>query len=66
VEADKRGKDMDRRDPSKHPTYLKCQNLCSFTLQVPQAGGAENESGSFAVSLDIRFEKLPPTGELFR
>jgi hypothetical protein len=30
---------MERRDLNKNTTFLRCMNLCSFTLQLPAEGG---------------------------
>lgn len=54
----------DAVDPAKYPTFLRCSNACSFTLQVPVAGGAQPETGRFSVTLELRVDKLPPTGQL--
>lgn len=63
-DGDRKGKEMERRDPSLHPTFLRCANTCSFTLQVPVAGGANASSGCYTLSLEVRFEKLPPKNQL--
>lgn len=34
-DGDRRAKEADRVNPAKHPTFLKCYNGCSFTLQIP-------------------------------
>ena len=63
-DGDRRGKEIHRRDPAQHPTFLRCLNSCCFTLQVPAAGGADTATGCYTVSMDMRFEKLPPKGHL--
>lgn len=64
-ESDRRVQELERRDPAKNPTFLRCSNSCSFTLQVPAAGGTTgNEHGRFTVSMEVRFDKLPPKGHL--
>jgi hypothetical protein len=63
-DGDRKGKESERRDPSKHPTFLRCFNGCSFTLQIPSAGGADNMSGDFTLTLEMRIEKLPPKSSL--
>jgi hypothetical protein len=63
-DADRRGKELERRDPSKHPTFLRCQNACSFSLQVPVAGGACPVTGKYTLSMEVRFEKLPKKGSM--
>jgi len=61
-EGDKRAKQALKDDPSKHPTFLRCSNGCSFTLQIPTAGGRCPTTGSFTISMLLRFERLPPQG----
>lgn len=63
-EGDRRSKELDRRDPTKHPTYLRCLNACSFSLQVPLAGGACPTTGKYTLSMELRFEKLPLKGSM--
>ncbi len=63
-DTDKRNKEEEKRDPSKHPTFLRCANLCSFILQIPARGGANQTTGQFTISLELRVLKLPPTGHL--
>ena len=63
-EADRRGREQDRRDPAKHPTFLRCLNQCWFTLQIPTAGGACVSSGDYSLLMELRMEKLPPQGHL--
>ena len=58
----KRAQEMERRDPERNPTFLRCQQACSFTLQIPRQGGACVDTGDFTISLEIRFVKLPPAG----
>jgi thiol-disulfide isomerase/thioredoxin len=60
----RRAQEMDRRDPEKNPTFLRCQPSCSFTLQVPMRGGADRETGDFSLTLELRVQKLPPAGQL--
>ena len=63
-DGEKRSKELDRRDPSKHPTFLRCLNACSFSLQVPLAGGACPTTGKYTLSLELRFDKLPLKGNM--
>jgi hypothetical protein len=65
-DADRRAKEVDRDDPKKHElaTFLRCNAGCSFTLQIPVAGGANGTNGSYTVSMELRFEKLPPKGKM--
>jgi hypothetical protein len=64
-ESDRRVQELERRDPAKNPTFLRCSNSCSFTLQVPTAGGTSgSDNGCFTISLELRFDKLPPKGHL--
>ncbi len=63
-DGDRRFKEQEKRDVTKHPTFLRCANICSFTLQVPAVGGADPTTGNFTLSLDIRVPRLPPTGHL--
>jgi hypothetical protein len=63
-DGDRRSKELDRRDCNKHPTFLRCQNACSFTLQVPLAGGADPVTGNYTITLETRFEKLPVKGSM--
>lgn len=64
-DGDRKIREIERRDPNKNPTFLRCSNSCSFTLQVPTAGGLNGSvTGEFSVSLEIRLEKLPPKGHL--
>eukprot|EP01033_Poteriospumella_lacustris_P010457 gene10460-7435_t len=63
-DAFRRGQEMERRDPERNPTFLRCQPSCSFTLQVPMRGGADRESGDFTLSLEMRAVKLPPAGQM--
>jgi hypothetical protein len=64
-ESERRVQDVERRDPTKNPTYLRCSNLCSFTLQIPTAGGIHGSvNGEFTISMEIRVEKLPAKGHL--
>lgn len=64
-DSDRKIREIEKRDPAKNPTYLKCSNSCSFTLQIPSAGGLNGvNSPNFTVFLEVRFEKLPPKGHL--
>ena len=36
-DGDRRAKEADRVNPAKHPTFLRCYNGCSFTVQIPAA-----------------------------
>jgi len=65
-ENDKFSKEKDRDDPQKHEnaTFLRCSIGCSFSLQIPVAGGANGKNGSYTISMELRFEKLPPTGKI--
>jgi len=63
-DGEKRSKDLDRRDPAKHPTFLRCLNACSFSLQVPLAGGANPTTGKYTLTMELRFEKLPLKGSM--
>jgi hypothetical protein len=51
-----------RRDPSQHPTFLRCLGSCSFTVQIPSAGGADPVTGRYLIAMEVRFEKLPVKG----
>jgi hypothetical protein len=57
---------MERRDSSKHPTFLRCSNTCSFTLQIPSINeiNKNNNSNNYTITLELRFEKLPLIGNL--
>lgn len=57
-------KERDRRDPSKNPTFLRCLPSSSFTIQVPRNGGANKVSGNYTISMELRFQKLPPKSQL--
>jgi Ca2+-binding EF-hand superfamily protein len=65
-DSDRKIREIEKRDPAKNPTFLRCSNSCSFTLQVPSAGGLNGATNgaNFTVSLEVRFEKLPPKGHL--
>jgi hypothetical protein len=63
-DGDKKCKEAERRDPAKHPTFLRCAGGCSFTVQIPSAGGADAQTGDFSVTLEMRIEKLPPKGNM--
>ena len=63
-EGDRRAKELDKADPAKHETYLKCSNSCNFTLQIPTTGGADPTTGDFTMTLQVRFDKLPPAGQV--
>ena len=62
-DADRRLKVSDQQNPAKHSTFLRCSQGCSFSLQVPRAGGADPSSGKFTLTLEIRVDKLPPVGQ---
>mmetsp|Transcript_21594 Transcript_21594/g.31811 ORF Transcript_21594/g.31811 Transcript_21594/m.31811 type:complete len:2705 (-) Transcript_21594:384-8498(-) len=69
-------KEIDRReDPSKNPTFLRCHNGCSFTLQLPsidlvtlsigksspyREGMGISMRTQYTIVMDVRFPKLPP------
>lgn len=58
---------MERRDSSKHPTFLRCSNTCSFTLQIPtinEINRNNNNYDNYTLTLELRFEKLPLIGNL--
>lgn len=58
---------MERRDSSKHPTFLRCSNTCSFTLQIPainEINKNNNNNNNYTITLELRFEKLPLIGNL--
>jgi hypothetical protein len=57
-DGDRRAKELDRRDCTKHSTFLRCQNACSFTLQVPLAGGADPVTGNYTLTMEARFDML--------
>lgn len=40
-DGDRRAKEADRVNPAMHPTFLKCYNGCSFTLQIPASNVRE-------------------------
>ena len=61
---DLQSKQNEKMDPSKHPTFMRCLNSCSFSLQIPSAGGADPETGNYLVSLEVRFKKLPTANTL--
>jgi hypothetical protein len=63
-DGDRRSKELDRRDCNKNPTFLRCQNACSFTLQVPLAGGADPVTGNYTLTMEARFDKLPAKGNM--
>lgn len=63
-DGDRRGIEMDRRDPAKNPTYIKCSNGCALTMQIPLAGGAHPDTKRFSISVELRLDKLPPKGHL--
>lgn len=65
-DGDRRVKEMERRDSSKHPTFLRCSNTCSFTLQIPSINeiNKNNNSNNYTITLELRFEKLPLIGNL--
>ena len=58
---------MERRDSSKHPTFLRCSTTCSFTLQIPainEINKNNNNNNNYTITLELRFEKLPLIGNL--
>ena len=61
---DHQSKQNEKMDPSKHPTFMRCLNSCSFSLQIPTAGGADPDNGNYLVSLEVRFKKLPTANTL--
>jgi WD40 repeat protein len=63
-EGFKRGQETERRDPAKHPTFLRCINSASFVLQIPTMGGANKQSSDYTVTMEVRFSKWPPKGTL--
>eukprot|EP01038_Epipyxis_sp_PR26KG_P004031 gene4031-5768_t len=63
-EGDKRAQEFDRRDCTKHSTFLRCLSGCSFTLQIPMQGGAHPGTGAYSLSMELRVEKLPPKGHM--
>jgi len=66
-DGDRRVKEMERRDSSKHPTFLRCSNTCSFTLQIPainEINKNNNSNSNYTITLELRFEKLPLIGNL--
>lgn len=63
-DGDKHFQEYEKRDCTKHPTFLKCHNVCSFTLQIPNQGGADLQSGDYTLSIDLRLSRLPPMGHL--
>merc|ERR1712146_598482 len=64
INDDKSKKEAERRDPSKHPTFLRCLSGCAFYLQIPFAGGANKNNGCFMISMELRLRKLPTTGSM--
>ena len=67
-QGDRRVQEMERRDPSKNPTFFRLSKNCCFTLQIPSEGlhslSRPGGGGNFTVSMEVRFEKLPPKGHL--
>merc|ERR1711991_531652 len=63
-ENDKIKKEAERRDPSRHSTFLRCSSGCTFSLQIPVAGGADKNNGCFMISMELRFRKFPMAGSL--
>ena len=61
--ADRREKEAAKRDPSKHPTFLRCLSTSFVTIQVPTAGAA-NANEDYSISLDFRVLRLPPAGHM--
>ncbi len=62
--GDRITKEQDRRDLAKTSTFLRCSNGCSFTMQVPTAGGGDDKTGQFSMTIELKLEKLPPAGHL--
>ena len=67
-QSDRRVQEMERRDPSKNPTFFILSKNCCFTLQVPTEGlepfSRPACNDDFTISMEVRFEKLPPKGHL--
>jgi len=67
-QSDRRIQEMERRDPAKNPTFLRLSKNCCFSLQVPTEGlqsvAKPSTGGNFTLSMEVRFEKLPPKGHL--
>lgn len=66
-QGDRRAQEMVHREPSKNPTFLRLSKNCCFTLQLPAEGfQALKPHGSceFTLSMEVRFQKLPPKGHL--
>jgi hypothetical protein len=68
-QSDRRVQELERRDPSKNPTFLRLSKNCCFTLQVPTEGlqafsRPGSGSGDFTITIEVRFDKLPPKGHL--
>jgi hypothetical protein len=59
-DGDRRGKEADRRDPKKHPTFLRCVSSANFVVQIPAVGGANKRTGEYTITMEVRFSKLPP------
>jgi len=49
---------------NKYTSFMRLSNFGSFTLQIPTNGGADPTSRSYSASFEVRFEKLPPHGQL--
>ncbi len=63
-DGDRREKESNRLNPARHPTFLRCYNGCSFTLQVPSASAIPISGAPFTVTFEIRLEKMPPKGHV--
>jgi len=63
-DADRIRREVARRDVSRLPTFLRCANLSSFTLQVPHLGAADEDTGAFSVRVQLRVARLPVAGQL--
>ena len=63
-DSDKKAKEQEKRDPSKNPTFFRCANGSTMTIQIPAGGGANASTGEYTISLEARFEKLPAKGNL--
>ena len=57
--SDRATKEAERRNPAKHPTFLRCLVSCSFSLQLPVSGRADPTTGSFCLSMEVRLTALP-------
>lgn len=63
-DGDRREKEANRLNPARHPTYLRCYNGCSFTLQVPNASAIATSGAPFTVTFELRLEKMPVKGHV--